>query len=67
MRSAVPLLEAAANALPGQALVHYHLGMAYVAAGEAQKAADQLNLAMTKATDDNLKDKIRAALQKLAT
>jgi len=67
VQNAIPLLEAAAAALPAQALVHYHLGQSYVAAGETKKAAEQLNLAMTGTTDEALKQKIRAALDKLAT
>jgi len=66
-RSAIQLLEPAANALPRQPWVHYHLGMSYLANGEPQKAAEQLNQALSNTTDDALKEKVRAALQKLPT
>src|SRR5262249_50733792 len=36
-QNAVPLLEQAAAALPNRALIHYHLGMSYIAAGQLAK------------------------------
>ena len=38
-RSALPLLEDAAKALPNLAMVRYHLGMTYLATGQDDKAA----------------------------
>jgi tetratricopeptide (TPR) repeat protein len=65
--SAVPPLEAAAAALPNRAVVHYHLGMAYIATNKLDKAAEQLNAALNQAPDPELKAKIQAALKKTGT
>ena len=62
-REAIPLLEQAAAALQNDPDVHYHLGMAYIAAGQLAKAAEQLNLALGKGPNDDLKKKIEAGLQ----
>jgi tetratricopeptide (TPR) repeat protein len=64
---AVPLLEEAARAMPNGALVRYHLGMSYIATGEAGKASEQLRLALNQAPDSDLKSKIEAALKKSAS
>ena len=45
-KSAIELLEAAQQALPNLALVRYHLGMSYLAAGEKAKATEQLKKAL---------------------
>ena len=66
-KDAVSLLEEAATALPHRALVHYHLGMAYIATGQLGKAAEQLNAALQQAPDADLKTKIEAALKKTST
>ncbi len=66
-KAAVPLLEEAAAALPNMALVHYHLGMSYIAAGEPTKASEQLKLALDQTPDSDLKSKIEAALKKSAS
>lgn len=64
---ALPLLEDAAAALPQIALVHYHLGMAYVASGQSGKASDEFRLALEQAPDHELAQKIHAALRKIGT
>jgi predicted Zn-dependent protease len=64
-KDAVPLLEQAVTALPNQANVHYHLGMAYIASGEPAKASAQLDLALKEAPADDLKDKIQNALKRI--
>lgn len=62
--AAVSLLEEAAGAMPNRALVHYHLGMAYIATKRMDKATDQLNAALNNSPDAELKAKIQAALKK---
>src|SRR5262249_8141857 len=59
-KDALPLLEEAATALPGRAVVLYHLSMAYLAVGEPAKAAERLNAALKLAPDPELKGKIDA-------
>jgi uncharacterized protein HemY len=60
----VKLLEAAVGKLPNLAAVRYHLGMSYVAAGQAIKAADQFKAALALEPDGTeLKDKIRTAMK----
>ncbi len=66
-KDAVPLLEAAASALPDAALVHYHLGMSYAASGQGAKAAEQFKAALTKAPNTDLEEKIKTELSKTAT
>lgn len=63
-QGAVPLLEEAASALPDQAVVHYHLGMGYIAKGEPAKASEQFKVALNRASDGDLKEKIGEALKK---
>ena len=46
-KAAVSLLEDAVKAMPSNALVHYHLGMSYLGAGEPAKASDQLKEALS--------------------
>jgi tetratricopeptide (TPR) repeat protein len=65
--AAVALLEEAAGAMPNQALVHYHLGMAYIATKQMDKATAQLKTALNGAPDAELKAKIEAALKKSGT
>jgi tetratricopeptide (TPR) repeat protein len=65
--SAVPTLEAAVAALPNRAVVHYHLGMAYIATNKLDKAAEQLNAALNQDPDPELKVKIQTALKKTGT
>jgi len=61
--SASSLLEAAAAQLPNVPLVHYHLGMTYLATGQAAKASEQFKKAQNLAPNDTeLKKKIDAAL-----
>src|SRR5262249_1513194 len=62
--AAIPLLEDAAAKLPNYALVRYHLGATYQAAGETEKAADQFKKARELAPNDaDLNRKIDAALK----
>ena len=63
-KDAVSLLEEAAAALPHRALIHYHLGMTYIATGQLTKASEQLNAALKQAPSADLKSKIEAALKK---
>ena len=61
-RAALPLLEDAAKRLPNLAMVRYHLGMAYLATGQDDKALDEFKKARTLApTDAELGAKIDAA------
>lgn len=62
--AAASMLETAATQLPGTALVHYHLGMVYLASGQDTKATEQFNRAKTLAPNDaDLNLKIDAALK----
>lgn len=64
-RAALPLLQDAAKALPKLAMVHFHLGMAYLATGQDEKAGDEFNQARTLAPKDaELAAKIDAALKR---
>jgi len=63
-KDAISNLEAAAAKLPKLAAVHYHLGMSYAAAGQSEKAAEQLKTAMTLEPDGTaLKESIRSAMK----
>jgi tetratricopeptide (TPR) repeat protein len=64
-KEAVPLLEDAVAALPNVGLVHYHLGMSYVATGQSEKAAEQFKLVLDKAPNQELAEKTRAELSKI--
>ena len=66
-KAALPLLETAATALPGLPLVHYHLGMTYVAVGQTGKAAEQFKTALKAAPDKDLQDEIQTELAKIGT
>jgi tetratricopeptide (TPR) repeat protein len=62
--AASSLLETAAAALPNVALVHFHLGMTYLATGQDTKASEQFKKASELAPNDaELKIKIDAALK----
>jgi tetratricopeptide (TPR) repeat protein len=65
--AAIPLLNEAATALPKLAVIRYHLGMAYFAAGQQDKAAEQLKLALGGNPNQELKGKIETALRKVGT
>ena len=65
-KAAVPLLEAAAAGLPNVASVHYHLGMSYVGIGEVAKASAQFNEALARSPDQELEEKIKTELRKIA-
>src|SRR5665213_322062 len=63
-KTAIVTLEGAAAKLPNLAAVHYHLGMSYAAAGQAQKSTEQLKIALTLEPDGTaLKESIRAAMK----
>ena len=66
-KAAVPLLEEAAAALPDLAMVHYHLGMGYLAMGQANRAAEEFTKALTKAPNSELEETIKAELRTTAT
>jgi len=66
-KASVPLLEEAAAALPGSALVHYHLGVTYIGIGQIAKASDQFKQALTQTPDSDLEAKIKGELKKIAT
>jgi tetratricopeptide (TPR) repeat protein len=62
-RNAIPLLEDAAKAMPNAALVHYHLGMSYLAAGENEKGVEQVKKASAlEPNNADLTSKVQAAL-----
>jgi tetratricopeptide (TPR) repeat protein len=63
--TAIPLLEEAVKSLPDNAVIPFHLGMAYLASGQQDKAAEQLKLALSRNPDPELKGKIEAALRKV--
>ena len=64
---AISLLEEAAKELPDRAVVQYHLGMSYLAAGQLPKASERLKRARELAPDDgDLEAKIKAAREKAA-
>ena len=66
-RSALPLLEDAASALPNIALVHYHLGMNYIAVGQSEKAIEELKKASgLEPNNADLNTKIQAGLSAAA-
>ena len=49
-----PSLEKAATALPDMAMVHYHLAMSYIAAGQTAKASEQLKTALSLGPDSGI-------------
>lgn len=63
-KTAIPLLESATAALPGNATVRYHLAMTYSKAGDSVKAQAELRKAngLIGNEDKALAAKIRAAL-----
>ena len=63
-KAAILTLEAAKTKLPGLAAVHYHLGLAYEAGGQSDKAAEQLKNALALEPDGTpLNQSIRAAMK----
>jgi tetratricopeptide (TPR) repeat protein len=63
-KNSISTLEGAAAKLPNLAAVHYHLGMSYAAAGESEKAAEQLKTALGLEPDGTaLKETIRSAVK----
>jgi predicted Zn-dependent protease len=65
-KSATSLLEEAAAAMPNRPMVQYHLGMSYLANGQAEKASEQFKKALTLAPDNSLQQKIEAGQKKVA-
>jgi tetratricopeptide (TPR) repeat protein len=58
------MLEDAVARLPNYPLIHYHLGIAYAASGQNEKAVEQFKAAQNlQPTDAALKTKIDAALK----
>jgi cellulose synthase operon protein C len=66
-KAAVPLLNDAVAGMPRNPLVHYHLGMSYVGAGEPTKAADQLKEALNDQPPADLEAKIKTGLKDIST
>lgn len=63
-KSAIAILETAAAKSPNFAAVHYHLGLAYAADGQAQKAKEELATAAKAEPDGTeLKKSIQDALK----
>lgn len=63
---ALPLLQQAANAAPGQPLVQYHLGMAQYKKGDVASAKQNLQSALERKVNFNGRNEADAALQKIA-
>jgi predicted Zn-dependent protease len=62
--TAMSLLEQVVATLPNNPMVHYHLGMTYLAAGQISKAPEQFKIARDLAPNDaDLKIKLDAALK----
>ena len=55
----------AAEGLPADPIVHYHLGMALVAAGREAEAADQLRLAIDIAGEADSRPQFESARAEL--
>jgi tetratricopeptide (TPR) repeat protein len=68
-KSAIGLLEEAQQQLPKLALVHYHLGMSYLAVGEQSKAVEQLKkaLELLPVSGGVAEEDIKSALKKAGT
>lgn len=66
MDQALPLLQQAANAAPGQPLVQYHLGMAQYKKGDVASAKQNLQSALERKVNFNGRNEADAALQKIA-
>ncbi|MCK1642979.1 tetratricopeptide repeat protein [Bradyrhizobium sp. 157] len=63
-KGAIATLETAVAAMPNLAAGHYHLGMSYAAAGQTEKAAEQLKTALSLEPDGTpLKENIRSAMK----
>lgn len=65
IRAAIAILEPAASKSPNLPAVHYHLGLAYAADGQAQKAKEQLETAARLEPDGTeLKKNIQEAIKR---
>jgi tetratricopeptide (TPR) repeat protein len=63
-KAAIATLEEAVTKLPQVPIIHYHLGMSYLAVGDKAKATEQFNMALKLSPQDTgLKSKIDAALK----
>ena len=63
--AAASLCEEAVAVLPDQALVRYHLGMAYAALSQTDKASEQLKKALELAPTGPVAEAIRITLKKI--
>ena len=66
-KAATQLLEQAAVALPDLAMIRYHLGMSYAAMGQSAKAVEEYKIALLKQGTNDLKETIKAELNRTAT
>ena len=66
-KTAIPLIEGAAAALPNVPLIHYHLGMGYAATGQSAKAAEEFKTVLAKVPSGDLAEMAKAELKKTAT
>ncbi len=64
-RDAVAFLEHAADKLPNSAMVHYHLGMSYIASMRTADGSKELHAAQSLAEEEDLKEGIDLELEKL--
>ena len=64
---AVPFLEASAKNAPNDPTFHYHLGTAYLKAGDADKARGSLKKALALKSDFAGADEARKALERLGS
>ncbi|HZT35361.1 MAG TPA: tetratricopeptide repeat protein [Nitrososphaera sp.] len=62
---AVALLERAADKLPNSAMVHYHLGMSYMASVRAAEGVKQLKTARSLGLENDLDQETMHAFEKL--
>jgi tetratricopeptide (TPR) repeat protein len=64
-KAAIAILQEAAAELPGLPVVHYHLGVSYVADGQNEKGAERLKKALELLPNGGVSEEaIRAALKK---
>jgi tetratricopeptide (TPR) repeat protein len=65
-RAAISLLEEASRDLAENALVHYHLGMAYAELAQDERALSVFNRAHSLASNDRLlQERLKLAMAKL--
>ena len=66
-KAAIPALESAVDALPNLAVIHYHLGMSYLANGQNGKAVGEFKTALGKNPSPDLAANLTEQLKKTAT